>query len=36
MARVLGGGFIERTEHAQNAEQALRRLIASASVAAVA
>ena len=36
MARVLGGGFIERTEHAHDAEQALRRLIASASAAAVA
>jgi tRNA-specific 2-thiouridylase len=34
--RVLGGGFIERTEHAGDAEQALRRLIASAGVPAVA
>jgi tRNA-specific 2-thiouridylase len=35
-ARVLGGGFIEKTEHAREAEIALRRLIAMPSAAAVA
>jgi tRNA-specific 2-thiouridylase len=35
-ARVLGGGFIEKTEHAREAEVALRRLIAMPSAAAVA
>jgi tRNA-specific 2-thiouridylase len=35
-ARVLGGGFIEKAEHAREAETALRRLIASPAVQAVA
>ena len=28
-ARVLGGGFIERSEHDRKAEQALRKIVAS-------
>jgi tRNA-specific 2-thiouridylase len=35
-ARVLGGGYIERAEHARDAEKALRRLIATPVAAAVA
>ncbi len=35
-ARVLGGGFIEKTEHAVEAETALRRIIAQPVVAALA
>jgi tRNA-specific 2-thiouridylase len=35
-ARVLGGGWIDRAEHARDAERALRRLIATPAVAALA
>jgi tRNA-specific 2-thiouridylase len=35
-ARVLGGGFIEKAEHARDAETALRRIVAQPSVAALA